>query len=292
MANSNVDTQYQVKIGNDDFSDCIAMEGGYGWTCIAMSSDSATGQTTDGRFNIPILGERVQLAFKAPEYITKQRLYDLASALDFGKNGQRSVKITYDDPLFGVITQGFYCTNIPWIKAKLPNAPYHYGKGITWQLASTSFIGKPVAPGSLATHPVYAKDKEYKILISGIDFSDCFSIDDGFKGQVIAQSLESQTGLSLDGHFSIPIIGERTQLDMTAITALEVGRFRMLGKALQFGTTGERTHTVAFEDMIRGQTTQNFYCTQLKGERKKYPNAPYHYMENVSFTMAMKNFYK
>lgn len=286
------DTQYQVLIGGDDFSDCISMEEGYNWTCIAMSADSATGQITSGDFFCPILGERVQLAFKAPEVITKTRLYQLADALNFGTTGQRESLVTYDDPLFGKITQGFYCTNIPWIKKKLPNAPYHYGKGITWQLASTSFIGKPVAQGSLATNPVYAKDKEYKILINGNDFSDCFSIDDGYKGQIISQSLESQTGMSLDGKFSIPIIGERTQLDMKAITALEVDRFRMLGKALQFGTTGERTHTVAYEDMIHGQTTQNFYCTQLQGHRKKYPKHPYHYMEKVSFTMAMKSFYK
>jgi hypothetical protein len=283
------DKEYQVIIGNTDFSDCVAMEGGYSWQVIAMSAESATGQDLQGRFHIPVLGERVQLAFTAPTVIPKARLYALAEALEFATTGQRACSVSYDDPCFGQITQEFYCTNIPWIKRKLPSG--HYGEGVTFQLASTSFIKKPVAAGHAATSPQFAPDSEYKILIGGQDFSDCISMDEGFKGQIIAQSLQSQTGMLLDGKFEIPIIGERSQIEVKCITAIEVPRFRQLCAALQFGTTGERAHSVTYEDMVRGQTTQNYYCTNIKGERMKLPEAPYHYMTNVSFTMAMKQFF-
>ena len=114
-----VDSQYKVLISGQDFSDVISMEEGYFWRVTSFSAEKSTGQDTNGNFHVPILGERVHLIFKAPPYITKQRLSQLVKALKMGSKGQREVTITYDDPLFGKISQNFYCTNVPWLKAKL-----------------------------------------------------------------------------------------------------------------------------------------------------------------------------
>lgn len=288
----NKDTQYQVKIGSDDFSDCIAMDNGYSWELIALSSQESTGQTTDGKFYLPILGERVQLAFTSPEYIEKDRLYELVEALKINSLGQRHAEIQYDDPAFGRITHGFYCANIPYVKWKLPKAPNHYAKGVTWQLATTSFMKKRVTDGMSATEPIFAEDDEYKFIIDGQDFSDCVSLD-GSSFSHISQSLQSRTGMTLSGVFEIPIIGHRNQIQVKCIQALEIGRFRQLCKALGFGTTGERSCRITYYDYVRGgMTTQNFYCTQIKGNRQKLPKEPYHYMMGVSFQLAMKNFYE
>lgn len=285
-----IDKEYKVLIGTEDFSDIISMEDGFEWVINSFSAESSTGQDTDGRFHVPILGERVQLIFTAPPYITKERLNDLVNALEMGSKGQREITITYDDPLFGDISHNFYCTNIPWIKAKLPNYPYHYANEVRIQLASTSFMKRTVIEDEPKLSPIFASDNEYLFKINGKEFSDVIDIE-GYKGQNIEQSLLSETGLTLDGKFHIPIIGSRSQVDIDCIEYLEVGRFRQLGKELGFGKLGERSHTLTYEDMVFGQTTQKFYCTEIRGFRVKLPNYPYHYMKDVRFKQAMKQFY-
>lgn len=285
-----VNSQYKVIISGQDFSDIISMDDGYFWRVTSFSAESSTGQDTKGRMHVPILGERVQLIFNAPPYITKQRLNQLVSALKMGSKGQREVKIQYDDPLFGEISHNFYCTNVPWLKAKLPDYPHHYAGDIQIQLASTTFIRRSVKNDAPKLPVVQHVDKEYLFKINGADFSDVIAID-GYKGQGIEQSLESQTGLNLDGTFDIPIIGSRTQIAVKGVEYLEVGRVRQLGKALGFGKTGERSHMVTYEDMVYGQTTQRFYCTEMSGYRVKLPNYPYHYIKDLEFQQAMKQFF-
>lgn len=285
-----VDKQYEVIIGGQDFSDIISMDDGYKWKVNSFSAESSTGQDTNGNFHVPVLGERVQLIFTMPPYITKERFSELVTALKMGSKGQREVMITYDDLLFGEITQNFYCTNIPWLKAKLPGYPYHYGGDVSIQLTSTTFIGKQVVNDSPKLAPVFNNDTEFEFKINGLEFNDIISID-GFKGQGIEQSLESQTGLTLDGKFHLPIIGSRTQLAIDSPKFIEVGRFRQLGKALGFGKLGERSHTIKYKDMVYGSTTQKFYCTEISGVRVKLPNYPYHYVKDVKFQQAMKQFF-
>ena len=108
--------EYKVIISGQDFSDVIRLDNGYKFTVSSFSAESSTGQLTNGNMRVPVLGERVQLVFNAPEYITKERLYQLVAALKMGTKGQREVTITYDDPLFGEMSHSFYCTNVPWIK--------------------------------------------------------------------------------------------------------------------------------------------------------------------------------
>lgn len=284
------DNEYKVIISGEDFSDVIRLDNGYKFTVSSFSAESSTGQLTNGNMRVPVLGERVQLVFNAPEYITKERLYQLVAALKMGTKGQREVTITYDDPLFGKMSHSFYCTNVPWIKEKLPNYPHHYASGVQIQLTSTRFVGKSVKTDTPKIPPVPTNDNEYKFIIGSEDFSDIIDIK-GYQGQIIDQSLESKTGLRLNGMFDLPIIGSRTQLNIKAIEYMEVGRFRQLGKALGFGKTGERSHKVTYEDMVMGQTTQTFYCTQISGYREKLPNYPYHYMKDVTFQQAMKQFF-
>lgn len=284
------DAQYRVYISGQDFSDIISMDEGYRWTVNSFSAESSVGQDTNGRFHVPILGERVQLVFTMPPYITKQRFSELVTALKMGRKGQREVTVTYDDLLFGQITHSFYCTNIPWLKSKLPNYPYHYGADISIQLTSTRFIGKQVVNDSPKIAPVFNTDKEFEFKINGLEFNDIIGID-GFHGQGIEQSLESQTGLTLDGKFHLPIIGSRSQVAIDSPMYIEVGRFRQLGKALGFGKLGERSHTLKYNDMVYGPTTQTFYCTEISGERVKLPNYPYHYVKDVKFQQAMKQFF-
>lgn len=282
--------EHTVKIDGKDFSDVIALDDGYQWTVTSFSAESATGQDIDGKFHVPILGERVQLVFTAPSYITKERLLDLADALKMGTTGQREITIAYDDPLFGEITHNFYCTNLPWLKAKLPDYPYHYGADVKIQLASTSFMKKQVVDDAPVFAPVFITDPDYQFKINDNEFNDVIDIA-GFKGQLIEQSLESKTGLTLDGVFHIPIIGGRTQLDIDGVEYIEVGRFRQLGKALGFGKTGERSHMVTYVDMVYGLKTEKFYCTQLTGYREKTPNYPYFYIKGAKFQQAMKQFF-
>lgn len=285
-----VDSQYTVLISGQDFSDVISMEEGYFWRVTSFSAEKSTGQDTNGNFHVPILGERVQLVFKAPPYITKQRLSQLVNALKMGSKGQREVTITYDDPLFGKISQNFYCTNVPWLKAKLPDYPHHYAGDVEIQLTTTTFVKRSVVNDSPKIPVKQKVDKEYLFKINGQDFSDVIAID-GYRGQGIEQSLESQTGLNLDGTFDIPVIGSRTQIGIKGVEYLEVGRVRQLGKALGFGKTGERSHTLTYEDMVYGQTTQKFYCTEMSGFRVKLPNYPYHYIKDLEFQQAMKQFF-
>lgn len=285
-----IDNQYQVKIGNQDFSDIIALDNGHQWTINSFSAELATGQTIDGKFRIPILGERVQLIYTCPSYISKERIYDLVDALELGTTGQREIEITYDDVLFGWITHNFYCVNIPWIKAKLPDYPHHYGKGIKFQLASSAFMKRQVIIDAPKLTPKFADDSEYQFKINTKDFSDIIAIE-GFKGQYIDQSLESETGLTLDGKFHLPIIGGRSQVEIECIEYVEVGRIRQLGKELGFGKLGERSHTATYEDMVKGTITEKFYCTQLTGYRQKLPDYPYHYVKDVKFQQAMKQFF-
>lgn len=275
-------------ISGEDFSDVIAMEDGYAWTVNSFSAESSTGQDTNGVFRVPVLGERVQLSIKCPPYITKTRLNQLVSALKMGSKGQREVRVSYDDPLFGQTTQNFYCTNIPWLKAKLPDYPYHYGEEVSFQLTSTSFVKQGIYASTV--HPSAKVDLEYLFKINGKEFSDVISIN-GFKGQIIEQSLESQTGLTLDGKFNIPVIGSRSMIEIDCVEYLEANRFKQLGKALGFGKTGERSHTLTYEDMVKGQTTQTFYCTEISGTKVKLPEAPYHYIKDVKFQQAMKSFF-
>ena len=283
-----IDSNYKVMIGGSDFSDIVAMDDGYQFVVNSFSAEAATGQDTSGNFRVPVLGERVQLSIKCPPYIEKTRLNELVVALKMGTKGQREVAITYDDPLFGTLTRNFYCTNIGWIKSKLPNYPYHYGEDISFKLTSTTFVKAPIT--TTIVNGVAADNAEYRLKINGIEFSDVISID-GFKGQIIEQSLESQTGLTLDGVFHIPIIGSRSMIEIDCVEYLEADRFKQLGKALGFGKTGERSHTLTYEDMIKGQTTQTFYCTEISGSKVKLPNAPYHYIKDVKFQQAMKNFF-
>lgn len=285
-----IDNQYKVLIGGLDFSDIISMDDGYQWTVIAESAESATGQDTKGYFHLPILGERVQLVFTCPPYITKERLTDLVVALKMGSKGQRSVAISYDDPLYGQITRNFYCTNVPWIKEKLPNPPYHYASEVKIQLATIEFIKAQVVIDSPKIAPVFNTDPQYQFKINGAEFNDVIAID-GYFGQGIEQSLESQTGQTLDGFFHLPIIGSRSQININCIPYLEIGRFRQLGKALGFGKTGERSHNLTYVDMVHGLTTQKFYCTTISGFRVKLPNYPYHYIKDVKFQQAMKQFF-
>lgn len=284
-----VDKNYQVLINGNDYSDIISMDNGYQWTVNSFSADSATGQDTDGNFHVPILGERVQLKFTCPPYITKVRLSQLVIDLEMGSKGQREISIKYEDPLFGVGTWKFYCTNIPWIKAKLPSYPYHYGADVSFQLTSSNFVGSKVV-NSTKVYAANNVDPDYLFKINGKDFSDVISID-GYKGQIIDQSLESETGLTLDGKFHLPIIGSRTQIAIDAIEYLEIDRLRQLGKELGFGITGERSHMVSYVDMVMGQTNQKFYCTELTGYVAKLPIYPYHYIKDVKFQQAMKQFY-
>ena len=285
-----IDNEYKVLIGGSDFSDIIAMEEGYFWRLTSFSAESATGQDLKGYMHVPIRGERVQLTFKAPPYITQERLYDLVNALEMGSKGQREVEIQYNDPAFGQISHSFYCTNVPWIKEKLPNYPHHYASGVQIQLASTRFMKRKVIDDAPRLPINQVVDSEYLFKLNGKDFSDIVAID-GFQGQGIEQSLSSQTGLTLDGKFHIPVIGSRTQHTIKAIEYMEVGRFRQLAKELGFGKTGERQHSVTTKDLVYGQTTQNFYCTEISGYRVKLPNYPYHYMREVQFQQAMKQFY-
>lgn len=285
-----VDSQYEVIISGEDFSDVISMDDGYFWRITSFSAESSTGQDTTGRMHVPILGERVQLIFRMPPYITKQRFSSLVKALKMGSKGQREVTIKYDDPLFGKISQNFYCTNVPWLKAKLPDYPHHYAGDVQIQLASTTFVRHSVLNDAPKLPIVQHVDNEYLFKINGVDFSDVIAID-GYKGQGIEQSLESQTGLNLDGTFDIPVIGSRSQIAIKGVEYLEVGRVRQLGKALGFGKTGERSHMVTYEDMVYGQTTQRFYCTEMSGYRVKLPNYPYHYIKDLEFQQAMKQFF-
>lgn len=284
-----VDNEYKVTISGQDFSDLIALDDGFFWRINSFSAESSTGQLLNGDMRVPVLGERVQLVYKMPSYITQERLTDLVNALKIGTKGQREVTITYNDPLFGDVSHNFYCTNVPWIKEKLPNYPHHYASGVEIQLASTRFMKRSVVSDAPKLPIIGAKDAEYLFKLNGKDFSDVVAID-GFQGQSIDQSLESQTGLSLDGTFSLPIIGSRVQHNIKCIEYMEVGRFRQLGKELGFGKTGERQHTVTTKDMVFGQTTQNFYCTEISGYKVKLPNYPHHYMKGVTFQQAMKNF--
>lgn len=285
-----VDSNYQVIISGQDFSDVISMDDGYFWRITSFSAESSTGQDTSGNMHVPILGERVQLIFVAPPYITKKRLKELVSALKMGSKGQREVYITYDDPLFGVIKQSFYCTNVPWLKAKLPDYPHHYAGEVRIQLATTTFVKRRVLDDAPKIPVRQHVDNEYLFKINGKDFSDVVAID-GYVGQGIEQSLESQTGLNLDGTFDIPIIGSRTQIAIKGVPYLEVGRVRQLGKELGFGKIGERSHMVTYDDMVYGQTTQKFYCTEMSGYRVKLPNYPYHYIKDLEFQQAMKQFF-
>lgn len=284
-----VDIEYQVKIGAQDFSDVIAMDDGFFWRINSFSAESSTGQQLNGDMRVPILGELVQLVFKAPTYITQERLTSFVNALKMGTKGQRSITITYNDPLFGNISHDFYCTNIPWIREKLPNYPYHYASGVEIQLASVSFMKRSIVEDAPKLPINQVVDEEYLFKLNGKDFNDVVAIN-GFQGQVIEQSLESQTGRSLSGYMELPIIGSRVQHSITCIEYMEVGRFRQLAKELGFGKTGERKHTVTTKDMVFGQTTQNFYCTEISGYKVKLPNYPYHYMKGVTFQQAMKNF--
>lgn len=285
-----IDTQYEVKVGSLDFSDIIAMENGYQWTIISESAESATGQDTTGLFHIPVLGERVQLIFTAPEYVRVSRLKQFAQALKMGSKGQREVAVTYHDPLFGTITHNFYCTNIPMIKERLPDPPHEYASGVKIQLASTSFMKRQVLNDTpkkpIKTNPIAA----YEFKLNGKEFNDVIAID-GFSTQYIEQSLESQTGQTLDGVFHIPIIGGRSQNAIKAIEYLEVGRFRQLGKELGFGKVGERSTSVTYDDVVHGRTTQPFYCTTITGYVQKLPDYPYHYIKDVTFQLAMKQFF-
>ncbi len=278
-------TPYSVIIQGQDFSDCIGMDG-YVWTVQSYSAQTETGQDTSGQFHLPILGERIQLAFQAPEVIPTTRLYELAEALSFGQLGEREAIVTFDDPCFGEITHSLYCTNLPWIKRKLP-PNNHYAGEVTWQLTSKTFVNAPVASGAPNTDPT-ATDAEYQIYIGDDQFSDIITMESGFKLSRISQSLQSQTGLTLDGNFSLPIIGERSQIEISLIPAVPIPRFRSLCKQLGFGMTGERQHQVRFAD-IEGQTEQTFYCTAIKATRKALPSGDY--LQDASFQMAMKNFY-
>lgn len=285
-----VDKQYKVIIGTSDFSDVISMDNGYEWTITSFSADSATGQDKNGNFHAPILGERVQLKFTAPEYITKKRLTDLVHALEFGKKGQRDIKVTYDDPLFGEITHTFYCTNLSRIKEKLPDYPYHYNSGVSIQMASTRYMNRAVVNDSPKIAPKFVSDIEYTFKLNGKNFNDIINID-GFKEQIIEQSLESKTGLMLDGRFEIPIEGSRLQNEIQVVEYLEIGRFRQLGKELGFGKKGERSHMVEQDGIIGGVANKRFYCTSISGTRVKLPDYPYHYMKDVKFQQAMKQYY-
>lgn len=284
-----VDTQYKVLINGQDFSDIIALDDGYYWTINSYSAESTTGQDTNGKFHIKVLGERVQLIYTMPPYITKGRFQDLVIALEMGSKGQREITVNYDDPLFGVISHTFYCVNVPWLKEKLPDLK-DYVKDVQIQLASTRFMGRQVVAATPAIPPIFNTDPNYEFKINGNEFNDVIDMS-GFFGQMIDQSLESKTGLTLDGKFHIPVIGSRTQIETNCIEYLEIGRFRQLGKALGFGKTGERFHDLTYVDEIMGKTTQRFYCTEISGYREKTPNFPYHYMRNVRFQQAMKQFF-
>ena len=284
-----VDTQYKVLINGQDFSDIIALDDGYYWTINSYSAESTTGQDTNGKFHIRVLGERVQLVYTMPPYITKGRFQDLVIALEMGSKGQREITVNYDDPLFGVISHTFYCVNVPWLKEKLPDLK-DYVKDVQIQLASTRFMGRQVVTDTPAIPPIFNTDPNYEFKINGNEFNDVIGMS-GFSGQMIDQSLESKTGLTLDGKFHIPVIGSRTQIETECIEYLEIGRFRQLGKALGFGKTGERFHDLTYVDEIMGKTTQRFYCTEISGYREKTPNFPYHYMRNVRFQQAMKQFF-
>lgn len=285
---STIDSKYNILIDGSDFSDIIALDDGYGWEVISLSAESATGQDTLGKFHIPILGERVKLTLRLIEYVPKQRFIQLVSKLKIGSKGQRDVAITYDDPLFGLITRNFYCTNIPWIKEKIPSPPYHYLTGITIQLQSTTYINKAVVNETLGYTPQFNTDPEYEFKINGKEFNDVVNIK-GFQGQIIEQSLESLTGQTLDGRFHLPIMGSRTQNEMACVEFLEEKRFRQLGKELGFGLTGERSHTSTYVDPVLGKGTRTFYCTTISGTRYKTPDYPYHYIKGVKFQQAMKN---
>lgn len=284
------DEQYKVLIGGEDFSDIISMDGGLIWTLQSFSAEKSTGQDTTGRFTVPILGERVQLQFKCPPYITKARLTQLVNALQMGNKGERVIDITYNDIAFGQGNYKFYCTNVPWIKSKLPNYPNHYGKDISFQLASKELIKRNVVTDSPKIPPIFNTDPNYSFKINTQEFNDIIDID-GFKGQGIEQSLSSQTGLTLDGVFHIPIIGSRTQVVIDTVEYIEVGRFRQLAKALGFGKTGERSHNIQMIDMVYGSINEQFYCTEITAERVKLPHYPYHYVRGVKFQQAMKQFF-
>jgi hypothetical protein len=278
---------YSIIINGDDFSDCIGMDS-YSWQISSFSAQTETGQDVSGAFHVPVLGERIQLAFEAPEALPKQRLYELAEALSFGKNGQRECTVNYNDPAYDMLSQTYYCTNLPWIKQRLPSGDYV--KGLTWQLTSTTFINASIAQGAPSSNPDYPEGGSYRFFLGSEDFSDIISIDDGFKQSLIAQSLQSETGLLLSGDFLIPIIGERNGMEIKCTTVVEVPRFRMLCAALNFGKTGERSHECRWFDEARGEMqTQIFYCTSLKGTRKALPSGDY--MMDVSFQQAMKQFY-
>lgn len=281
-----IDSKYKVIIEGEDFSDIIDMDN-FGWTVIALSAESATGQDTSGKFHVPILGERVQLVFGLIEYVKASRITQLVNKLKIGTKGQREVKVTYDDPLFGLITHNFYCTNIPWIKERLPNPPYDYVSNVSIQLATTSFIKRRVVNETLGYTPKTNPLPMYTFKINGKEFNDVVDIK-GFKGQSIEQSLDSKTGMATDGKFEIPIMGSRTQNEITCIEYIEEKRFRQLGKELGFGTTGERSHTSTYVDPVFGNKTQTYYCTTITGNRQKLPDYPYHYIKDVKFQQAMK----
>lgn len=282
-----IDKQYEVMIGGSDFSDIISMDNGVQYTIQSFSSQSATGQDTDGRFYAPILGERVQLVFTCPPYIKKSRFKQLVTALEMGSKGQREISVTYDDLLFGVITRNFYCTNVPWIKERLPEKDGDYISEVKIQLASTSFMKARVVDVPMI-NPAQSM-QQYLFKINGYEFSDVIAIN-GFSGNSFDQSLESQTGLTLDGKFHIPIIGSRSMIEIKAIEYMDVNRFRQLGKQLGFGKTGERSHMLEYVDEVHGRINVKFYCTQITGYRQKLPTYPYHFVKDVKFQQTMKQF--
>ena len=281
-----IDSKYKVIIGGEDFSDIIDMDS-WGWTVISISAESQTGQDTKGKFHIPVRGELVQLAFSLIEYVKTDRITSLVNRLKIGEKGQREVEVTYDDPLFGLLTHNFYCTNIPWIKERLPNPPYDYVSNVSIQLASTSFVRKRVVEETLGYTPKFNSDPMYTFKLNGKEFNDIVDLK-GFKGQSIEQSLESLTGRSLSGDMELPILGSRVQNEINCIEYIEEKRFRQLGKELGFGRTGEREHTSTYVDPVFGSKTQTYYCTTISGSRQKLPDYPYHYIKDVKFQQAMK----
>jgi len=282
-----VDIQERVNINGFDASECIDWSS-WNWTCIAMSAESATGQDIDGTMHVPVLGERIQLQFNAPALLSKSKLFDLVSALEMGSTGQRDISIAYDDPLFGQTgDMQFYCTNIQWLKLIDLNDNL-WAKNVSFQLASTRYRNMPVASDSMP-QPYQAQSFDHQIWINGQEFSDCISFD-GYSGQYIEQSLESQTGQTLDGRFHIPIIGGRSQLNIAAPTLIRIPRFRQLATALGFGTTGERSCNITYVDYVKGQVTVPYYCTQLSGTRIKDLNDE-HWLKDVKFQIAMKRFF-
>lgn len=284
-----VDKNYEFVIKGEDFSDIVDMEG-FQYTLTSFSAKTATGQDKTGYFNLPILGERVQLAFRMVQYVPVARYKRFVTALEMGTKGQREITVTYDDPAFGVISHKFYCTNVNWLKYKLPNPPHNYVKDVSIQMASSYFLKYPVATDTPKLPIITNPDSNYRFRINGKEFNDFVDID-GYRGQLIDQSLESETGLTLDGKFHLPIIGSRTQMEINAPMYVEVGRFRQIVKELGFGKTGQRSHKVEYFDEVMGNRNVDFYCTSITGTRVKLPDYPYHYMKDVRFQQAMKQFF-